>query len=192
MLSRAQWLGPSHFVVFVQTEKTWEVVQACCNKRDFLYLSFQRLNTANHITTAGKGDFLSPVPKGSGLFLSLLLWLVLAMAPSKQAGPRERCPLLKKEQYWRCPQTPCWEQGPSTFLRTGMHHTHLTIWMHIPSQVEIQETEAVGPGSKAAGMLEWDRLFCCWWCSRVRMLEPCAPTCHIHRAQTWARGLLSN
>lgn len=77
MLSRAQRLGPSHFVVFVQTGKTWEVVQACCNKREFLYLSLQRLNTANPITTAGKGDFLSPVPKGSGLLLCLLLLLVL-------------------------------------------------------------------------------------------------------------------
>lgn len=72
MLSGAQWLGPSHFVVFVQTGKTWEVVQACCNKREILYLSLQRLNTASHITTAGRGDLLSPVPKGSGLLLSLL------------------------------------------------------------------------------------------------------------------------
>lgn len=96
MLSRAQRLGPSHFVVFVQTGKTWEVVQACCNKKDFLYLSLQRLNTANHITTVGKGDFLSPVPKGSGLFLSLFLRPVLPSGSQQTRGPKRETSLAWK------------------------------------------------------------------------------------------------
>lgn len=96
MLSRAQRLGPSHFVVFVQTGKTWEVVQACCNKREFLYLSLQRLNTANHITTAGKGDCLSPVPKGSELFLSLLLQLALPSGSQQMKGPKQEISLAWK------------------------------------------------------------------------------------------------
>lgn len=120
MLSGAQWLGPSHFVVFVQTGKTWEVVQACCNKTEILYLSLQRLNTTSHITTAGRGDLLSPVPKGSGLLLSLLSqWLPANMGAKVRdvplSGRSNPAPLS-------CAQPTCCGRGTNTFLETCTHH----------------------------------------------------------------------
>lgn len=125
MLSRAQRLGPSHFVVFVQTGKTWEVVQASCNKREFLYLSLQRLNTANHITAAGRGDFLSPPPKVSGLLLSLFLWLVLPWLPAnKRAEARDiPCPESSNPAPLQSTQPLCWERGLSTSWGCA-HTTH--------------------------------------------------------------------
>lgn len=122
MLSGAQWLGPSHFVVFVQTGKTWEVVQACCNKREILYLSLQRLNTASHITTAGRGDLLSPVPKGSGLLLSLLspsgsqqIW-----GPKRETSPCQEGAILL---FCRVPSPLAVGEGPTLSWRHA-HTTH--------------------------------------------------------------------
>lgn len=108
MLSRAQRLGPSHFVVFVPTGKTWEVVQACCNKREFLYLSLQRLNTANHITTAGKEDYLSPVPKAGPqppLVAGAAQWL-----PANKLGKARGVLCLERSNpvLLQRAQPPCW------------------------------------------------------------------------------------
>lgn len=98
------------------------MVQACCNKREVLYLSLQRLNTTSHITTAGRGDLLSPVPKGSGLLLCLLSqWL-----PGKHGGAKQETdvPLSGRSNPapLPCAQPTCCERGTNTFLETCTHH----------------------------------------------------------------------
>lgn len=93
---------------------------AVTREREILYLSLQRLNTASHITTAGRGDLLSPVPKGSGLLLSLLSQRLPANMGAKVrdiplSGRSNPAPLS-------CAQPTCCGRGTNTSLETCTHH----------------------------------------------------------------------
>lgn len=95
--------------------------------------------------------------------------------PPLAAGAAQWLPVNKRDKARNipCPERSNLAPPQRAQLRAGARAQHLpgdehtprtvTIWMHTPSWLETQETEAVEVGSKAAGPLERHGPFCCCW-----------------------------
>lgn len=130
--TNAFWSLDHHTVVFVQTGKTWEVVQACCNKRerDSVFITAKTKHSKSHYycrerrlaKPSAKGVRAAPQPP-------------LPVAPSKHGGQSERRPFVRKEQSCSsvvCPAHLLWARDQHF---PGDMHTPRTaaIWIHSPS-----------------------------------------------------------